>query len=140
MFDAATGEALCVLDLDTVMPGLAPYDFGDLVRSATCPAAEDERDLAKVAMQFPLFAALAEGYLAATADWLTPAEKKHLALAGRLITFETGLRFLTDYLAGDVYFKTHRPGQNLDRCRAQFKLAESIAEQEDAMNRLVAGW
>lgn len=137
MLDATSGEGLCVMDLDTVMPGLALYDFGDLVRSATCPTAEDERDLSKVTMQFPMFAALARGYCS-TADFLTPSERQLLAFSGKLITFEVGIRFLTDYLLGDTYFKTHRPGHNLDRCRTQFKLVESIERQEDKMNQLLA--
>ncbi len=137
LLDDRTGEGLCVIDLDTVMPGLAPYDFGDLVRTATSPAAEDEQDLSKVTMHWPMFEALARGYLASAREFLTPAERGHLVAAGKLITFEQGLRFLADYLAGDPYYKTHRPGQNLDRCRAQFKLVASIEEQEGKMERLV---
>lgn len=137
MLDDATGEGICVIDLDTVMPGLALYDFGDMVRTTTSPAKEDEQDLTKVRMQFPMFEALARGYLSAAGDFLTPAEKKFLPFSGRLITFEIGLRFLTDYLSGDVYFKVHRDGHNLDRCRTQFKLAESIEQQEEQMNKLV---
>ena len=137
MLDDATGEGICVIDLDTVMPGLALYDFGDLVRTSTSSTKEDERDLSKVTMQFPMFEALARGYLSAAAEFLTPAEKKLLPFAGKLITFEIGLRFLTDFLAGDVYFKVHREGHNLDRCRTQFKLVESIEQQELEMNRLV---
>lgn len=137
MLDDATGEGICVIDLDTVMPGLVAYDFGDMVRTATSPAKEDERDLSKVTMQFPLFAALARGYLSSAGEFLTPAEKKILPVAGQLITFEIGLRFLTDFLAGDVYFKVHRTGHNLDRCRTQFKLTESIAQQATEMNQLI---
>jgi Phosphotransferase enzyme family len=137
MLDDRTGEGICVIDLDTVMPGLAPYDFGDMVRTTTSPAAEDEQDLSKVMMQFPMFEALARGYLASASGFLTSDERSHLVAAGKLITFEQGIRFLTDYLAGDPYYKTHRPGQNLDRCRTQFKLAVSIEQQEDAMQRLV---
>jgi len=137
MLDDATGEAICVIDLDTAMPGLALYDFGDMVRTMTSPAQEDERDLSKVRMQFPMFEALVRGYLAAAAEFLTPAEKKLLPFSGKLITFEIGLRFLTDFLAGDTYFKVHREGHNLDRCRAQFKLVESIEQQEPAMEKLV---
>ena len=137
MLDDATGEGICVIDLDTVMPGLAPYDFGDMVRTATSPANEDERDLSKVRMQFPMFEALTRGYLASAAEFLTKAEKTFLALSGRLITFEIGVRFLTDFLAGDVYFKVHRVNHNLDRCRTQFKLVESIEQQEEQMNKLV---
>jgi len=137
LFDDATGEGLCVVDLDTVMPGLALYDFGDMVRTATCPAAEDELDLNKVSMQFPLFEALTRGYLSEAGEFLTKSELEHLAFAGKLITFEQGIRFLADYLAGDTYYKVHREGHNLDRCRTQFKLIESMEQQELRMNRLL---
>jgi Ser/Thr protein kinase RdoA (MazF antagonist) len=137
MLDDATGEGICVIDLDTVMPGLALYDFGDMVRTTTSPAKEDERDLSKVVMQFPMFEALIRGYLPAAGGFLTPAEKKLLPFSGKLITFEIGIRFLTDYLAGDTYFKVHRDGHNLDRCRTQFKLVESIEQQEPEMNKLI---
>jgi Ser/Thr protein kinase RdoA (MazF antagonist) len=137
MLDDATGEGICVIDLDTVMPGLAPYDFGDMVRTTTSPAMEDEQDLTKVTMQFPMFEALVRGYLSSAGEFLTKAEKDLLAFSGRLITFELGIRFLTDYLAGDTYFKVHRNGHNLDRCRTQFKLIESIEQQEEKMDRLV---
>jgi len=137
LLDEETGEGICVIDLDTVMPGLAVYDFGDMVRTTTCAAGEDEQDLSKVAMQFEMFAALVRGYLSTAGGFLTSAELDHLAFAGKAITFEQGMRFLADYLAGDTYYKVHREGQNLDRCRTQFKLIESIEAQEDAMNRLV---
>lgn len=138
MLDDTTGEGVCVIDLDTVMPGLALYDFGDMVRTTTSPAKEDELDLTQVRMQFPMFEALVRGYLATAAEFLTPAEKKFLPFAGQLITFEIGLRFLTDFLEGDVYFKVRRENHNLDRCRTQFKLVESIKEQEEQMHKLVA--
>ncbi len=137
MMDEASGEGVCVVDLDTVMPGLALYDFGDMVRTATSPAAEDERDLSKVGMMMPMFEALVRGYLSSTSDMLTEAECANLAFSGKLITLEIGLRFLTDYLEGDVYFKTTRPEHNLDRCRTQFALVRSIEAQEDAMKRFV---
>jgi Phosphotransferase enzyme family len=137
LFDDATGEGICVIDLDTVMPGLALYDFGDLVRTTTSPAAEDERDLSKVVIQFQMFESLVRGYLSTAGEFLTEAEKKLLAFSGKLITFEVGIRFLADYLAGDTYFKVHREGHNLDRCRTQFRLVESIESQEEKMNRLV---
>ncbi len=137
MLDDATGEGICVIDLDTIMPGLALYDFGDQVRTTTSPAKEDERDLSKVTMQMPMFEALVRGYVESAGDFLTPAEKQHLAVAGKIITFEIGIRFLADYLAGDVYFKVHRDGHNLDRCRTQFRLVASIEQQEAAMRRLV---
>ncbi len=137
LLDDTTGEAVCVIDLDTVMPGLALYDFGDMVRTTTSPADEDERDLSRVTMQFPLFEALVRGYLQSAGGFLTAAERQYIAFSGKLITFEIGIRFLTDYLAGDTYFKVHREGHNLDRCRTQFKLVESIEAQEEKMNRLV---
>ena len=137
LLDDVTGEGICVVDLDTVMPGLALYDFGDMVRTTTSPAMEDERDLSKVTMQFAMFEALVRGYLQAAGGFLTKAEKQHLAFSGKLITFEQGIRFLTDYLAGDTYYKVQREGQNLDRCRTQFKLIKSIEEQEDKMERLL---
>jgi hypothetical protein len=128
---------VCVIDLDTVMPGLVLYDFGDLVRSATSPAAEDETDLSKVEMQMPMFEALVEGYLYAAGDFINDTEIEHLAHAGKLITLELAIRFLTDHLEGDVYFKTHRPGHNLDRCRTQLKLVERIEVHEPEMNAFV---
>lgn len=137
MIDDATQEGICVIDLDTVMPGLALYDFGDLVRTATSPAVEDEQDLSKVRMQMEMFEALAKGYLSSAADFLVPAEVSHLAFSGQLITLEIGIRFLTDHLEGDVYFKTKRPGHNLDRCRTQLALVRSIEEQMDAMEEAV---
>ena len=137
LLDDATGEGVCVIDLDTVMPGLIHYDFGDIVRTATCHAAEDERDLSKVYLQFPMFESLVRGYLSSAGCFLTGAEIQHLAFCGKLITFEMGIRFLTDYLAGDTYYKVQREGHNLDRCRTQFKLVESIEQQEDAMDKLV---
>ena len=137
LLDNVTGEGICVVDLDTVMPGLALYDFGDMVRTMTSTAKEDERDLSKVAAQFPLFEALSRGYLASAGSFLTEAEKQHLVLSGRLMTFEQGVRFLTDYLVGDAYYKVSWNEQNLDRCRTQFRLLESIEEQEERMERLV---
>ena len=105
-------------------------------QTGTSPAQEDERDLARVTMQFPMFEALLRSYLSTASDFLTRDERRHLVFAGKLITFEIGLRFLTDFLAGDTYFKVHREGHNLDRCRAQFKLVESIEQQEEKMNKL----
>jgi Ser/Thr protein kinase RdoA (MazF antagonist) len=139
LMDDESGEAVCVIDLDTVMPGLTLFDFGDMVRSATTPAEEDERDLDNVVMRMPMFEALASGYLASVGSILNQTEKELLPFAGRLITFECGIRFLTDFLVGDSYFKVHRDGHNLDRARTQFKLVDSIVEQEAAMKRFVAG-
>lgn len=137
MLDDVTGEGVCVVDLDTLMPGLTLYDFGDMVRTTTSPAKEDELDLTRVTMQLPMFEPLVRGYLTFANDFLTPPEKRLLAFSGKLITFEIGVRFLTDFLGGDTYFKVHRNGHNLDRCRTQFKLVESIERQEEQMNNLV---
>ena len=137
MLDDTSGEGICVIDLDTVMPGLVLYDFGDLVRTSTSPGREDEKDLSKIFLQFPMFEALVRGYVASAGGFLTPSEKSFLPFSGKLITFEIGIRFLTDYLAGDVYFKVHREGHNLDRCRTQLKLVRSIEENEEAMRALV---
>ncbi len=137
MLDDATGHGVCVIDLDTVMPGLALYDFGDMVRSAGNAAAEDETDLSRVTLRMPVFAALVEGYLASARSFLNDVEIGHLAFSARLITFEIGMRFLTDFLEKDVYFKVRRPGHNLDRCRCQFALLRSMEERADEMNRLV---
>ncbi len=137
LIDDATGEGICVIDLDTIMPGFVHYDFGDMVRTSTSPAKEDEQDLSKVTMRFEMFEALVKGYLEAMGTALTPLEKELLPFAGKLITFTIGIRFLTDYLNNDVYFKVHRDGHNLDRCRTQFKLIESIEAQEEKMKALV---
>lgn len=137
MIDSETDQAVCVIDLDTVMPGASLYDFGDLVRTATSPAAEDEKDLSKVAMQMPMFEALVDGYLDASVGFLNDAEVENLVTAGKLITLETGIRFLTDHIGGDTYFKVHREAHNLDRCRTQFRLVECIERQQDAMEKFV---
>jgi hypothetical protein len=137
MMDVLTGEAMCIVDLDTVMPGCALYDFGDMVRTTTSPTLEDEPDLSKVRMQMPMFKKLAEGYLSTAGEFLSKAEKAHIAFSGKLITFEIGIRFLTDFLSGDTYFRIHRPGHNLDRCRTQFRLVESIEKQEVGMQKYV---
>ena len=138
LLDNETQEGICVIDLDTVMPGSALYDFGDLVRTSTSPAAEDETDLSKVNLQLPMYEALVGGYLQTARAFLTPRERELLPFGGKLMTFEVGLRFLTDWLEGDVYFKVKRPGHNLDRCRNQFKLVESIESNMPALQALGA--
>jgi len=137
LLDADSGEGVCVIDLDTVMPGSVLYDFGDLVRTATTSCPEDEADLSKINMNPDYFAAAAEGYLGSTGDWLDDAEIASLALSGRVITFECGIRFLADFVNGDTYFKTAYPDQNLVRCRAQFALLESMEAQSDGMEASV---
>ena len=137
MMDWETGRAVCVVDLDTVMPGLVLYDFGDMVRTTTSPTLEDEKDLSKVELQSPMFESLARGYLESAGGFLTPVERSYLAFAGKLITFTIGIRFLADYLRGDAYFRVHRPDHNLDRARTQFKLVQSISSQQDRLQKFV---
>lgn len=132
------GDGACVIDLDTVMPGLWLYDFGDMVRTGTATAEEDAPDPAAMGVSLALFGALAEGYLAAAGDALSPLERSLLPFAGQLLAFETGVRFLTDYLLGDGYFKTAYPAHNLVRCRAQFALAAALARAEGELLRMVA--
>lgn len=137
LIDDLSGEGICVIDLDTVMPGLSLYDFGDMVRSGTNPAEEDEVNLEKVFMRFDMYEALSRGFYQSAQKFMTPAEKEYMPLAGKIITLEIGVRFLTDYLVGDTYFKIKRPNQNLDRSRTQFKLVSSIEEQMDAMRNVL---
>lgn len=137
MIDDVTGEAICVLDLDTVMPGSALYDFGDAVRFGASTGAEDETDLSKVGIDLDLFREFTTGYLATAGAFLTPMELEYLAFSAKLITFELGMRFLTDHLNGDVYFKIHRPNHNLERARAQFKLVDDMEAKMEQMRAIV---
>ena len=137
LFDGQTDEAICVIDLDTVMPVLSLYDFGDLVRTTTNSSGEDLSDVNKVEMRMGFFEPLVEGYMKAAGDVLNDAEVSMLAFSGRLISLELGMRFLTDHLNGDEYFRVTREGQNLDRARTQLKLASCIAEKEGEMNAFV---
>ncbi len=137
LFDNRTEKAVCVIDLDTTMPGSALYDFGDMVRTATSLTAEDEEDVSRVELEMDMFRALAEGYLEETRDFLTDREADLLVFSGRLLTYTIGLRFLTDYLEGDVYFRTNRQGQNLDRARTQFALIKSMEEKEKEMEACI---
>lgn len=130
LFDAVTDDAVCVIDLDTVMPGLVHYDFGDSIRFGASTAAEDEKNLDKVSMSLELFEAYARGFIASCGDKLTDAEIELLPFSAKLLTYECGIRFLSDYLDGDTYFKIHYPEQNLDRCRTQLKL---VADMEKKM-------
>lgn len=137
MIDDATGEAICVIDLDTVMPGSALYDFGDAIRSSTNTAEEDEVDLTKVSMDLGLFEQFTKGFLEAAGKSLTPLEIEYLPFSARLMTLECGMRFLTDHIDGDNYFKVHRPGHNLDRARNQFKLVADMEAKESEMKVIV---
>lgn len=138
LIDESSGEGLCVIDLDTVMPGLALDDFGDLVRTSVCFAREDDRDLSKVRVEMPLFDSLAAGYLETAGAFLNAAEVDSLVLAGKLMTYECGLRFLADHLSGDTYFRVRREGHNLDRARVQLALLDSIVSHEEEMRASVA--
>lgn len=137
MLDEDTDSAVCVIDLDTVMPGLSLYDFGDMVRTATCLASEDEQDLTKVTMQMPFFESLAEGYLDAAHSFLNAEEIEQMPFAGWLITVETAIRFLTDYLDGDKYFRVESPEHNLIRARNQLALAKSIQSHLPRMQKYI---
>lgn len=138
MIDDESGLGLCVIDLDTTMPGAVAYDFGDLVRTGVSPTAEDERRLDRVRVRLDVFEALCRGYAAGVGPLLTAAEIDGLAPAARLITLETGMRFLTDHLSGDTYFKVHRPDHNLERCRAQLALVRQLERHEDELRRIVS--
>ncbi|MDR2686847.1 MAG: aminoglycoside phosphotransferase family protein [Oscillospiraceae bacterium] len=139
LFDCATREPVCVVDLDTIMPGLSLYDYGDSLRFLGSTAAEDERDLRRVRFSMPLFRAYTQGYLGAAAGALTATEKRLLPFSIRLMTYECGMRFLTDYLNGDKYFRIRRPDDNLARCRTQFALVEEMEALLPEMEAFVAG-
>lgn len=137
LFDAASGEARCVVDLDTCMPGYSLYDFGDLVRFTAATSDEDERDLDRAGMDLELYEALVQGYLEGTAGFLTCEERELMPLSARLVTLTIGMRFLADHLAGDVYFKISRPGHNLDRARVQFAMVADMEAKDSEMVRAV---
>jgi len=137
MIDNDTGKGICVIDLDTVMPGLSPYDFGDSIRFGANTGAEDEPDLSKVSLSLELFEAYSRGYLSHARESITSSELKILPFASTLMTLECGVRFLTDYLIGDSYFKTSRPNHNLDRCRTQFKLVSDMENKLDSMTEII---
>ena len=137
LIDRESGEGICVIDLDTVMPGLSINDFGDSIRFGANHSAEDERDLTRVNFDLELFDVYAAGYLEGAGGALTEAELDYLPWGAKLMTLECGIRFLTDYLEGDHYFRTHREGQNLDRCRTQFKLVSDMENTWDKMRAVV---
>jgi len=133
LLDNKTGRSVCIIDLDTVMQGSALYDTGDLIRTATATAMEDERDLSKVDMDLERFEAIVRGYSEAVGQMLNKREKELIPFSGRLFCFMIGIRFLADYLSGDVYFKTHRPDHNLDRARTNFAMTSAIEAKNDRM-------
>ena len=136
MLDATTRKALCVIDLDTVMPGLSLYDFGDSIRFGAATGDEDEQNLDKIEMSLELFETYTRGFLTACPG-LTPLELEMLPMGAKLMTLECGVRFLTDYLDGDHYFANRREGQNLDRCRTQFKLVADMEKKWEQMHKIV---
>lgn len=138
MIDDETGKGICIIDLDTVMPGSALYDFGDSIRFGACTGAEDEPDLEKISCDLELFEAYTKGYIEGCEGSLTKTEIRMLPMGAKVITLEQGIRFLTDYLEGDHYYKTDRPGQNLDRARTQLKMVKDMEEKWGKMEEIVA--
>ncbi len=134
LFDETTQEAVCLCDLDTVMPGFAPFDFGDMIRSGASTALEDETEAGKVSLSLPLYRACLKGFLKGVGGRLTEEEIALLPMGAKLMTLECGMRFLADYLEGDIYFKTERERQNLDRCRTQLALVADMERKWEAMN------
>ena len=135
LFDRVTRKAVCIIDLDTVMPGLSLYDFGDSIRFGASTGAEDEKDLSRVELDLNLFETFTEGFLTGCGGKLTGREVEMLPMGAKLMTYECGIRFLADFLEGDVYFKVHRENHNLDRARTQFKI---VADMEKKWERMAA--
>ncbi len=138
MMDKRTGKGICVIDLDTVMPGLSVHDFGDSIRFGASTGAEDEQDLSKVSLDLHLFDLYTRGFLEGCQGSLRETEIAMLPMGAKVMTYECGLRFLTDYLQGDTYFKTHRKGHNLDRCRTQMKLVADMEAKWQEMQKIVS--
>ena len=137
MIDNKTRKGICVIDLDTVMPGLAMNDFGDSIRFGASTATEDEQDLSKVSCDMELFDLYAKGFIEGCGGKLTEKEIDLMPTGAMVMTFECGMRFLTDYLQGDTYFKIHRENHNLDRCRTQFKLVKDMEAKWDTMREII---
>lgn len=137
LLDRTTGKGVCVIDLDTVMPGSLLYDYGDALRFGASSGSEDEKDLSKIWFDLDKFRAFSEGFLGEVGSCLTAKEREYLPLSALMMTYECGIRFLADYLNGDTYFKIHRPGHNLDRARTQLKLVCDIESKFDEMKRIV---
>lgn len=136
LFDRDSNDGICIIDLDTVMPGLSLYDFGDSIRFGANTAAEDEKDVSKVSLSLPLYEAYTRGYLSSAKDSLTETETEYMAFSAKLMTYECGIRFLGDYLNGDVYFKTDYPEHNLVRAKTQFALVADMEKKMDEMRRI----
>lgn len=140
LFDENSDQVLCVIDLDTVMPGYVLSDIGDFIRSAVNTGSEDEEDLSKIAVNMDIFKAYTEGYMYSAKDFLTPTEIKLLPYGGRLLTYMQTVRFLTDYLNGDVYYKTSKPKHNLIRAKAQFEFLRRLEEKQEEMDAYMEKW
>lgn len=140
LFSEKTGDVVCVVDLDTVMPGLSAHDFGDAIRFGASTAAEDEKDLSKVSCSMELYEAYLNGFMEGCRGSLTAKELEVLPMGAKIITLEQGIRFLTDYLQGDVYYKIHREGHNLDRCHTQLKLVWDMEQKWEIMNKLTQNY
>lgn len=137
MLDHETGKGICVIDLDTVMPGSALYDYGDSIRFGANTGAEDEKDLSKISCDLELFALYTKGFIEGCGGSLTEKEIRMLPMGAKLMTLECGMRFLTDYLEGDHYFKIHRPEHNLDRTRTQFRMVKDMEDKWEKMQDIV---
>lgn len=137
LIDDETGKGICIIDLDTVMPGSALYDYGDAIRFGACTGAEDETDLSKISCDLELFTLYTKGYIEGCGGALTETEIRMLPMGAKIITLEQGIRFLTDYLEGDRYYKIHRPGQNLDRARTQFQMVRDMEEKWNVLQGIV---
>ncbi|MBD5458557.1 MAG: aminoglycoside phosphotransferase family protein [Lachnospiraceae bacterium] len=137
LFDESSRKALCIVDLDTVMPGLSHYDFGDSIRFGASTGEEDEKDLSRIELDLYLYEVFTKGYLEGCGGRLTDKEIEMLPMGAKLMTYECGIRFLADYLEGDIYFKIHREGHNLDRARTQFKLVADMEAKWDDMRAIV---
>ena len=133
LLDPQTYEAVCIVDFDTIMPGLTAYDFGDAIRFGANTAVEDEPDTSRVSLSLPLYKAYVKGFMEGCGERLTPKEIETLPLGAKTITLEQGIRFLTDYLQGDTYYQTSHEGQNLDRCRTQLALVADMEQKWDEM-------
>jgi hypothetical protein len=140
LMDRTTGRPVCVIDLDTVMPGLSMHDYGDAIRFAANKGAEDEPDLNRVGLDMEAFQAFTKGFMAAAGSFLTETEKENMVLGAVTITIELAARFLADHIIGDHYFRIHRPNHNLDRARSQIKLAQDLLEKQDQLNAMVSDY
>ena len=140
MMDDETGKGICVIDLDTVMPGSALYDYGDSIRFGANTGAEDAKDLSKISCDVDLFSIYTKGFIEGCEGSLTETEIRMLPMGAKLMTLECGIRFLTDYLEGDHYYKIHRPEHNLDRCRTQFKMVQDMEEKWEVLQGIVESY